>query len=96
MASNGLIANAKKISLIILNLKKKYIDPSNPTSIMIGNAMVTQVCQVKLLGITFNEKQNWNDQIQGAGGVISSLNQRLFIIKRLKIWFPSKSQEEAS
>ena len=40
--------------------------------------------QAKLLGITFNEKQNWNSQIQGIGGEVASLNKRMFIIKRLK------------
>ena len=43
---------------------------------------VRQVDQAKLLGITFNEKQNWNSQIQGIGGVVSSLNKRMII--RLK------------
>ena len=49
-----------------------------------AHSTVTQVQQAKLLGITYNDKQNWNSQIQGLGGVVSSLNQRLFIIKRLK------------
>ena len=32
----------------------------------------------------FNEKQNWNDHIYGKSGLISSLNQRIFLIRRLK------------
>ena len=52
---------------------------------------VTQVDQAKLLGITFNEKQNWNSQIQGCGGVVSSLNRRMFTIKRLKNHIGPKS-----
>ena len=84
MASNGLIANASKTSLVILNLKKKDKVPNNPLSATIGGIQVTQVDQAKLLGITFNEKQNWNSQIQGIGGVVASLNKQMFIIKRLK------------
>ena len=84
MASNGLIANANKTSLVILNLKKKDVVPNNPLQISIGNATVSQVSEAKLLGIKFNQKQNWNSQIQGTGGVVSSLNKRLFVIKRLK------------
>ena len=84
MASNGLIANANKTSLVILNLKKKDVVPNNPLQISIGNATVSQVSEAKLLGIKFNQKQKWNSQIQGSGGVVSSLNKRLFVIKRLK------------
>ena len=84
MASNGLIANADKTSLVILNQKKKDKDQNNPLSITIGKAKVTQVEKAKFLGITFNDKQNWSAQIHGIGGVVASLNQRMFIIKRLK------------
>ena len=84
MASNGLIANASKTSLVILNQKKKDKEINNPIAVTIGNGKAIQVRQSKLLGVTFNEKQNWNSQIQGPGGVVSSLNQRLFVIKRLK------------
>ena len=30
------------------------------------------------------DDQDWNEQILGVGGVISSLNQRFFLLKRLK------------
>ena len=54
-------------------------------SIRIGDATIQQVDHAKLLGITFNEKLNWNDQIYGSGGLINSLNQRIFLIRRLKM-----------
>ena len=56
----------------MLNLKKKNIDQNKPIKITIGDASVRQVSQAKLLGITFNEKQNCNSQIQGAGGLVST------------------------
>ena len=37
-----------------------------------------------LLGITFGDNLKWKSQIYDKGGVIPSLNQRLFMIKRLK------------
>ena len=43
MASNGLIANACKTFLVILNLKKKDKEPNNPISVTIGGMKVTQV-----------------------------------------------------
>ena len=84
MASNCLMGNASKTYLVVLNLKKENTDPLNPIKIKIGGVYVSQTSQAKLLGITFNEKQNWNTQIQGTGGLVSALNQRLFVIKRLK------------
>ena len=54
-------------------------------SLKIGDATITQVKQAKLLGITFNDKLNWNDQIYGTGGLVNSLNQRIFLIRRLKM-----------
>ena len=79
MASNGLIANPKKTAMIFPNAKNK-----EPISIKIGNETVTQEEHAKLLGITFSEKQNWKEQIHGKGGLLSSLNQKVFLIRRLK------------
>ena len=93
MASNGLVANASKTSFVVLNLCKSDRDEAkiNPLKVKIGPTTVTQEHSAKLLGITFNDKQNWSTQINGHGGVISSLNKRLFTIKRLKNHVNSKS-----
>ena len=37
-----------------------------------------------LLGITIGDNLKWTSQIHDKGGVIPSLNQRLFMIKKLK------------
>ena len=79
MASNGLIANPKKTAMIFLNTKTEV-----PIIIKIGEDTVVQEQKAKLLGITFNEKQDWKDQLYGKGGMLSSLNQRLFLIRRLQ------------
>ena len=54
------------------------------TSIKIGEVEVKQEKSAKLLGINFNDKLNWNDHIQGTGGVVSALNSRLYMVNKLK------------
>ena len=85
IASNGLVANASKTALIFLNIKAPAgnATPLELESIMIGEPKVTQTSSAKLLGMTLDENHNWNSHITGQGGLISSLNTRLFLIKRL-------------
>ena len=74
MASNGLIANASKTSFV--NLKKKD-KRDGLITVKIGNEIVTQVESANLLGVTFNEKQDWKNQIHGPKGILLDLNRRL-------------------
>ena len=61
MASNGLVANAKKTAMLFLNYKNST--DGETIELNIGNELVKQQRCAKLLGngITFNEKQKWND-----------------------------------
>ena len=45
---------------------------------------MNQSHSAKLLGMTFESSQKWVEHIYGTGGLIPSLNQRLFFIRRLK------------
>ena len=45
---------------------------------------MTQVASSKLLGVTIEENQKWNEQVNGTGGLIKSLDKRLYFIRRLK------------
>ena len=81
MASNGLVANPKKTTFIILNQRQRK---EEIVSIKIGNEIVNQEKSAKLLGVSFDSNQGWKTQIYGSGGVIMSLNRRLFAIRRLK------------
>ena len=45
---------------------------------------------------TFNEKQNWKSHLYGKGGLIASLNSRLFALKRLKNHISQKSIEKVA
>ena len=85
MASNGLVANASKTALMFLNLKtNSYNEPQvTPIKIKIGKSYISQESSSKLLGITIDDNQGWISQITGQGGMIPSLNSRLFLIKRL-------------
>ena len=67
-------------------MDKKTREQSNisPIEIKVGNSYIKQENSAKLLGIVFNDKQNWTTQIRGQNGVVSNLNKRLFAIKRLK------------
>ena len=38
----------------------------------------------KLLGVTFDDDLKWKTQVFGKSGVLSNLNQRLYILRRLK------------
>ena len=67
----------KKTALIFINLKNQ----SDPVQIKIGGEIITQESNAKLLGITFDDDQKWQSQISGKGGILSSLNQRLFMIR---------------
>ena len=82
MATNGLLVNPSKTSLVILNSKRKKED--SPIQIKEGNEKVTQSSSAKLLGINFNEKQKWDTKIQGPGGVTAALNKRLVVERRLR------------
>ena len=84
MASNGLVANPKKTSLVILNQKERK---EEMISITIDKDSVTQENSAKLLGITFDSNQDWKSQIYGPGGMIMSLSRRLFTIRRLSLVF---------
>ena len=53
-------------------------------SVKIGTEMVPRDESAVLLGIPFQDNLQWKTQIFGKGGLVSSLNSRLFIIRRLK------------
>ena len=87
MASNGLVANPNKTSFLMLNCKQ-----STPKlKLMIGGEEVVRDETATLLGIQFQDDQQWKTQIYGKGGVISSLNSRIYMLRRLKSHLTMKS-----
>ena len=85
MASNGLVANPKKTAFMLLNCKG-----DTKFSVKIGESVIEQVSSTKVLGMTIDDNQKWKNHVTGKGGLSTSLNQRLFVIKRLKNHLPSK------
>ena len=79
MASNGLVANPNKTAFMILNHKQE--SASEQINILVGSAKIEAEQSAKLLGVTLDCNQKWKSQIQG---VISSLNSRMFLLRRLQ------------
>ena len=80
MAANGLSANPTKTTFIIINDKE---EGAGNREVLVGNVMVKQEKSAKLLGVTMDDNLKWNTQIYGKNGTISSLNSRMFIVKRI-------------
>ena len=53
-------------------------------NVNIGNVKVNRQSAAKLLGMKFEDNLKWSEHFHGKGGVIPSLNQRLFLLRRLK------------
>jgi hypothetical protein len=86
MASNGLIANESKTEFLLLNEK------SNPnpalTEITVGLTTVKRCSSTKLLGIMIDDAQDWSAHFRS---LRTSLNQRLFIIRRIARQIPKEN-----
>ena len=80
MASNGLVANESKTVFMMINSKKSREEQVR--KIMICNSEVTESTSSKLLGMVIDNDLKWKGHIYEKGGVLSSLNQRLFTIRR--------------
>ena len=80
MVSNELVTNVSKTALIILNRKGE--DAKSGIEITIGTEKIQSQHSAKLLGMNMQDDLTWSIHIKGKGGIISSLNQRLFTIMR--------------
>ena len=58
--------------------------------------MISQVGNAKFLGITFDDNLKWKSQIFGKGGVLSSLKQRLYVLRRLKIFMNARALKKVA
>ena len=81
MASNELVANPTKTVFMMLNSKTNI--NVNDRKIKVGVQEVVESTSSKLLGMTIDKDQKWKSHVYGKKGLISSLNQRLFMIRRL-------------
>ena len=81
MASNGLIANKAKTEFLLLNEK----GDSHLSEIRVGDTLIQRTDHTKLLGIQIEESQEWNLHLKT---LKTSLNQRLFVIRRVMRQIP--------
>ena len=85
MASNGLVANQTKTEFLLLNEMKS--DTTTLTEITVGETVVPRTNSTKLLGVIIEESQEWSCQLKS---LQTSLNQRLFIIRRIARQIPKE------
>ena len=81
MASNGLIANQSKTEFLVLNEKGNV----HLAELRVGDTLIKRNYHTKLLGIQIEESQEWNIHLKSLKG---SLNQRLFVIRRVMRQIP--------
>ena len=89
MSSNGLVTNESKTAFILQNMKGEAA--KDGVEINIVQSKVKSQHSAKLLGMKTQSDMCWTEHIHGRGGVISSLNQRLFTIMRLNNSLNKKS-----
>ena len=83
MASNGLVANKAKTEFLVLNQKDKT--STILSTITVGDQIINRTNDTKLLGVYIEESQEWTVQLKN---LKSSLNQRLWVIRRIKRQLP--------
>ena len=62
---------------------KTNLNSTKCRSVNVGNVRVSQERSEKLLGVTIDDTQNWNSEVYGKGGLLSNLNSRQFMVKRI-------------
>ena len=80
MASNGLVANPSKTSFLNINPNGRR---EEKLSISIRDILVPESEQEKLLGMVISRDLKWASHIYGKGGLLSQLNQALYMVRRL-------------
>ena len=74
MKANG------KTAFLLLNAKQ---ESENVKQVKIGEVLIENQANTKLLGMKFEETMTWKEHIHGKGGILNSLNQRIFLLRRL-------------
>ena len=87
MASNGLVANAAKTEFVVFG----GAADREPFSVRVGDVLVQESETVKVLGVTLNRSLSWRDHLFGPGGVYSTIQQRLLLLRRLLNQMPRNS-----
>ena len=84
MASNALVANPKKTGFMLIRSGTL----SAPRSIMVGRDIIYEETTHKILGMTVDNRLKWDSHVYAPNGVLSSVNKRVGILKRLSYHIP--------
>ena len=79
------MANASKTGFLVF---KRFASKDPPISIKVGNAMVTESDSEKVLGLRVSSAMGWREHVLGQGGVLSTIYQRLVLLRRLLYQLP--------
>ena len=90
MNSNGLVANPDKTGLLFFRARPPYL---KSVTLKVGEAMVTEAKEEKLLGVVIENDFKWTSHINN---LQSSLNQRVALLRRLKQWLPRISLSQVA
>jgi hypothetical protein len=83
MAVNKLVANPKKTKFLLIRGKKHKKWPV--TGINIGNDLVKESTSEKILGVTVNNKLNWDEQHIN---IVNTLRYKVSMLRRLAFHLP--------
>ena len=83
ISSNSLVVNPSK-TVFIMFRPKRSASNSDKYTITVGTDKIEESEEGTLLGITINNKLNWDSHYAGKGKLMSQLRQRMFILKRIK------------
>ena len=84
MASNGLVTNAEKTSMIIINKRRA----AGQLVVQIGNAEVKEDSSCKLLGLTIGNNMTWSLHMEG---LLNQLKSRSALLAKLMAYVPRKA-----
>eukprot|EP00095_Tigriopus_kingsejongensis_P010773 maker-scaffold1742_size29367-snap-gene-0.3 protein:Tk10773 transcript:maker-scaffold1742_size29367-snap-gene-0.3-mRNA-1 annotation:"tripsin " len=82
MASNRLVVNSNKTELMVISGDKKR---NSLVTLNVGKNLIIEKKSMKLLGVEFQSNLKWDFQV---AGLLSVLNQRMGLLKRLLSWIP--------
>ena len=87
MASNGLVANQAKTVFMVLNMKKQCDKQLAAEGISVGGTTVKPDSHTKLLGMTIESNQGWNEHFKGPNSLINGSGEkhRKYVEKRYVI-----------
>ena len=78
-----------KTVFMILNRTRLELESENFKSMEVDGATIEASTSTNLLGITIQDNQGWSEHFKGKKGLISQLNKRTFIIRRIANQIPS-------